>query len=137
MGYGTSQVPAVGISNYFYNAANGTTTVSSINEGVLRNCVIAGNLDYELAIDTISAPGVTINFNITHNLIRSETTYNDPFFSNIIWNENPLFENTAQGDFLFLENSPLNGTGINTSVFTDILGNSRNNPPDIGAIELP
>jgi len=31
----------------------------------------------------------------------------------------------------------LNGAGINTAVFTDILGNSRNNPPDIGAIELP
>jgi hypothetical protein len=104
---------------------------------VLRNCVIAGNLDYELAIDTISALGVNINFNISHSLIRSETTYNDPFYSNIIWNENPLFENTAQGDFLFLQNSPLNGAGINTAVFTDILGNSRNNPPDIGAIELP
>ena len=137
VGYGTSQVPAVGISNYFYNAVNETTTISSINEGILRNCVIAGNLDYEMAIDTLNAPGVNLNFNFTHCLIRSATTYTNPFYSNIIWNENPLFENTAQGDFLFLQNSPLNGTGINTSVFTDILGNSRNNPPDIGAIELP
>jgi hypothetical protein len=137
VGYGNSQVPAVGISNYFYKTATGVTTVSSINEGVLRNCVITGNLDYELAIDTINAPGVTLNFNFTHSLIRSESTYTDPFYTNILWNENPLFENTAQGDFLFLQNSPLNGAGINSPISTDILGNVRNNPPDIGAIELP
>lgn len=137
VGYGNSQVPAVGISNYFYNAATATTNVGSINEGTLSNCVVAGNIDYEMAIDTLNLPGVNINFNFHHSLIRSATIYNDPFYNSIIWNENPLFENTAQGDFLYLNNSPLQNSGINTPVTMDILGNARNNPPDIGAVELP
>jgi hypothetical protein len=33
-------------------------------------------------------------------------------------------------------NSPLNGNGFATSVITDVFGNLRNNPPDIGAIEI-
>ena len=33
-------------------------------------------------------------------------------------------------------NSILNGNGIVSSVITDIFGNPRNNPPDIGAIEV-
>jgi hypothetical protein len=69
-------------------------------------------------------------------LIRSDSVFTDPFYSNVQWNQNPLFENTAQGDFIFLPNSPLNGTGINTGVSIDIFGNPRQNPPDIGAVEL-
>jgi len=137
VGYGASQVPAVGISNYFYNAITGITNVGSIHEGTLTNCVIAGNLDYEFALDTMNISGVTLNFNFSHNLMRSLTTYNDPFYSNIIWNENPLFENTAQGDFIYLNTSPMNGAGVATGVINDILGNVRSNPPDIGAVELP
>jgi hypothetical protein len=33
-------------------------------------------------------------------------------------------------------NSVLHGNGITSSVVSDILGNPRNNPPDIGAIEM-
>ena len=137
VGYGASQVPAVGISNYFYNASTGITNVGSIHEGTLSNCVVAGNLDYEFALDTMNVAGVVLNFNFTHNLMRSQTTYNDPFYTNIIWNENPLFENTAQGDFIYLNASPLNGAGINTGLLSDIFGIARSNPPDIGAVEIP
>ncbi len=136
LGYGASQVPAVGISNYFYNSTTGITQVGSINEGVLKNCILAGNLDYELAIDTILLNGVNVNFNFSHSLIRSVTTYNDPFYSNIIWNQNPLFVNVSENDYGFQVNSPLNGAGITSSVLSDILGNPRSNPPDIGAIEI-
>jgi len=85
----------------------------------------------------MNVAGVVLNFNFTHNLMRSQTTYNDPFYTNIIWNENPLFENTAQGDFIYLNASPLNGAGINTGLLSDIFGIARSNPPDIGAVEIP
>jgi hypothetical protein len=54
----------------------------------------------------------------------------------VLWNQNPLFNDVTQGDFLFSPNSPLNGNGMNTGVGLDILGNPRQNPPDIGAVEL-
>ncbi|MFM7643409.1 MAG: hypothetical protein ACKO5N_01310, partial [Sphingomonadales bacterium] len=57
--------------------------------------------------------------------------------SNLFWNLAPLFTNTAERDFHFAANSSLSNKGISSAVFTDILGQGRGNPPDIGAIELP
>ena len=136
LGYGILKAAAVGISNYYTNPQTGVTNVGSIGEGTLTNCVIYGNSEYELALDTLSLAGVSLNFQISNCLIRSETPFTEPFYSNILWNQNPLFEDVEQGDFLFSPNSPLHGNGIATGIFTDILGNPRQNPPDIGAVEL-
>jgi hypothetical protein len=89
-----------------------------------------------MAIDTIQMTGVTLNFDFKNCLIKSETVQTDAFYQSIVWNSNPLFTDPSIYDFSFLVNSPLNGSGFATSVITDILGNPRNNPPDIGAIEL-
>jgi hypothetical protein len=136
LGYGNSQAPAVGISNFYNDYFNGTTNVGSIDEGKFYNCIITGNLSSEFAIDTIQMNGVNLSFDIKNCLIRSETIYTDPFYQYILWNDNPLFEDTAQGDFLFTTNSTLNANGIVTTVTNDIYGSPRNNPPDIGAVEL-
>jgi len=136
LGYGSSQNPAVGISNYFTNYQTATTNVGSINEGVLYNCVLSGNLATELAIDTIQMSGVNLNFDFKNCLIKSETIQTDTFYQSILWNNNPLFSDPTSYEFSFLPTSILNGNGFATSVVTDIFGNPRNNPPDIGAIEL-
>jgi len=136
LGYGSSQNPAVGISNFYTNYQTATTNVGSINEGVLYNCVLTGNLATELAIDTIQMSGVNLNFDFKNCLIKSETIQTDAFYQNIFWNNNPLFTDPTIYDFSFSINSILHGNGISSPVVTDILGNPRNNPPDIGAIEL-
>lgn len=136
LGYGASQNPAVGISNFYTNYQTATTNVGSINEGVLYNCVLSGNLATELAIDTIPMSGVNLNFDFKHCLIKSEIVQTDAFYQNIFWNNNPLFTDPTIYDFSFSINSILNGNGITSPVVTDILGNPRNNPPDIGAIEV-
>jgi len=136
LGFGSAKASAVGISNYYSNPISGITNVGSIHEGTMTNCVIYGNDDFNLAIDTLHMNGVTLNFQFSNCLIRSDSVFSDPFYTNVLWNQNPLFENTAQGDFLYLPNSPLNGNGINTGLSLDILGNPRQNPPDIGAVEL-
>jgi hypothetical protein len=101
LGYGNSQSPAVGISNFYNDYTNGVTNVGSINEGKFYNCIISGNLNSELAIDTIQMSGVSLNFDFKNCLIRSEIIFQDTFYQNTLWNDNPLFEDTAQGDFLF------------------------------------
>lgn len=136
LGYGASQNPAVGISNFYVNYSIGSTIVSSINEGKFQNCIITGSLETEIAIDTIQMAGVNLNFDFSHNLIKSEEIYNDVFYQNTIWNINPLFTDIATNDFTFSTNSELNSNGIVSTVVTDIFGNPRNNPPDIGAIEV-
>lgn len=137
LGYGSSTNPAVGISNYYTDYNAGQTNVSSIDEGKLYNCVVTGNLTTEFAMDTIQMSGVVLNFDFKNTLLRSEEVYTDSFYdASVIWNGSALFTNPTEFDFTFGSNSDLQGTGVNTSVVTDILGNPRNNPPDIGAIEL-
>ena len=137
LGYGSSTNPAVGISNYYNDNAAGQTNVSSIEEGKLYNCVVTGNLTTEFAMDTIQMSGVVLNFDFKNTLLQSEVIYTDSFYdASVLWNGTPLFTNPTEFNFTFGQNSALQGNGINTSVVTDILGNPRNNPPDIGAIEL-
>ena len=137
LGYGTSTNPAVGISNYFTNYQLNETYVSNIDEGILKNCVIDGNLKTELAIDTIQMAGVVLNFDFSYSLFKSEQTYTDSFYgNNIFWNKASGFNNPSERDFTFALNSFLSNNGIASSVFNDIVGQARNNPPDIGAYEF-
>jgi hypothetical protein len=136
LGYGPSTAAAVGISNFYNDYSSGTTNVGSINEGVLQNCIISGTLPTEMAIDTIQMQGVTINFDFNHCLIQSEEIQTDGFYQNILWNGNPNFTNTIELDFSFPNSAIQNEQGINSTVVSDIFGNSRNNPPDVGAIEV-
>ena len=81
--------------------------------------------------------GVVLNFDFKNTVLRSEQVYTDSFYdASVIWNGNALFTNPTEFDFTFGVNSVLHGNGITSSVVSDILGNPRNNPPDIGAIEL-
>ena len=110
-----------------------------MHEGTITNSVIYGNLDHELAIDTLSDPAITLNFNFTNNLIRSITTFTQPFFVNNLWNTSPQFRDEPENDFRFWSTSPLNGAGSNsfpTSNGLDIEETTRDLlNPDIGAYE--
>jgi hypothetical protein len=88
-------------------------------------------------MDTIQMSGVVLNFDVKNTLLRSEEIYTDSFYdASVIWNGTPAFTNPNEFDFTFGSTSELEGNGITTTVVTDILGNPRNNPPDIGAIEM-
>lgn len=144
LGFGGSedQGPAVGISNYFVDQVNAVTNVGSIDEGTITNSIIYGSLEHELALDTISDIAITLNFSFVNNVIRSSTVFTESFFDSIIWNINPLFINTTDGDFHWYSGSPMNNAGnnaypvTNTTTFnSDIEGTSRATGPDIGAYE--
>lgn len=135
LGYGSATGPAVGISNYYNDFANATQNIGSINEGVIYNSVIYGNQTGEIAFDTIPNASINLNFDIRNCLIKRTPVGTDNFYSNIFWNHNPLFTDLQNNDFTFPVNSKLNNNGFFTSVPFDILGNPRNDPPDIGAYE--
>ena len=71
LGYGASSNPTVGISNYYNNSSTNTTNVASIEECVFNNCVISGNLQTELALDTLLVQGVSLSFEFKNSLITS------------------------------------------------------------------
>ena len=133
-GSGSSPGSSVGISNYYTDPSSQITTVGPIFEGTIMNSVIYGTLEEEFALDTLTHPNLTLQFD--NNVIRSEsilTGYGFDGFSNY-WNQNPLFVDQNNGDFHFYSTSPLNNAGIPPVPLTDIEGVSRIGP-DIGAYE--
>ncbi len=149
LGYSNSgsQTPAVGISNIGYDEVTDEYYYTSINEGVITNSLIYGQLDHEFVIDTTNTTGVlTFNFSFDNNLIKSETVFTDSFFGpNNKWNMEPYFVNPGQNNFLFYSISPLHLNGSSSFPNTvgepaagiGINGFTRANPPDIGAYEIP
>ena len=144
LGYAKSgQNPTFGIRNH-YTDPEGNTWVSNVDEGTITNCVIYGDLDQELAFDTINPNGTTtLNFDFQFNMLLSDPVLTEPIFSNNYWNEEPLFMSIADGDFFYYSNSPLNNAGSNSFVNTiteavgiGINGVPRSTPnPNIGAYE--
>lgn len=149
LGYSSSggQDPAVGITNRGYDYEGDFVYVTDITEGQITNSVVYGELDTEFIIDTTDETNVlTFDFTFEHNLIKSETTYDDQFFaSNNQWNMDPYFVNTSEGDFLYYSISPLhlNGSASFPNLSLEASGIGINGvprmafTPDIGAYEIP
>ena len=137
---------AVGISNYFNDQVNNVTNIGSIDEGTITNSVIYGDLDYELAIDTIPDIAINLNFQFSNNLIKSATEFSGTQFSNNLWNQEPVFYSISEGDFRIFSTSPLRNMADAcnfplshpSTLNRDILGTTREacpSNPDIGAYE--
>ncbi len=139
LGYKAStQVPAVGINNYFKPDPDGAINVGNINLGRITNSVITGNQLTELVIDTYNPNGTAVlNFEFNTNLITSEEIPTDAFYMGNLWNEDPLFVDVAEDDFKFYSSSPLvDSANPAYPTFIDFCDHPRTFDLDIGAWEL-
>ena len=121
--------------------------VASIDEGRITNSVIYGFADYELAYDTIPDPGITLDFFMANNLIKSDDIFTDPFFTAgaaNLWNIDPQFIDVTEKDFTYNAGPLLDGgsaTYPNTiiqAIFTSLNAQPRptGSARDIGAYEF-
>jgi hypothetical protein len=92
----------------------------------------------ELVFDTLSNPGVNLNFSFRNCLIKLEEPIINSFFTNILWNAIPYFTAINDNDFTFLPQSVLNGgADANFWIPFDLNGATRDaSNPDIGAYEV-
>lgn len=147
---GFRQFPAVLVTNYFTTQQDGNEIVNPVNlQGAnFTNCIIDGNQNIEFILDRTE--GADFNFNISHNLLKFDTTneelLNNPLYDftntnlyqNIILNGNLDFRKPFSNDFIIGQNSDANGNASSagaTSVPFDILGINRTVAPDIGAYQ--
>ncbi|MBI2258285.1 MAG: right-handed parallel beta-helix repeat-containing protein [Flavobacteriia bacterium] len=131
----TSQSYAFAIKNHFVE--NQTNFVGDITLGKVYNTVIYGYEEDEIAFDTLNPEAqLELNFDFSYCVIKKKESSTSPLFNQIYWNNNPEFNDVENRDFTFLNTSILQQKGIQTTLDIDLLGNPRNNPPDIGAYEL-
>ncbi len=135
-GGGDYNYPAVGIRNYYLSNDGTTQYVETIANGIFRNCVIYGNGEEQLTLDTISAAN-PLHFEFDHCLLKN-TISTHPMFINSLFNENPYFLNPSTNDFRFTVSlSSLNNNATPLATVTqDILEAVRSiTAPDIGVYE--
>lgn len=135
--YSTRKTPAVIINNYYsYNET--TTFPRPIREASFRNCIIYGNYggsnnSGEIKFDRLE--DCDFNYSFSHCLMRTSIVDNSD--GTLILNRDPLFTDPQNNNFIPKKDSPAVGAGNAAYLIspTDLLGNPRNNPPTIGALE--
>ena len=129
LGYGTGdqQLPAVGISDFYQGDAFNVV-------GTIRNSVIHGNQEVEIVLNLSGVTTPTFNFDF--NLIKSSPIQTASYYTNTVWNGDPVFKDIAENNFEFWSTSALRNAGQNPATFLDIKGIARDGNPDIGAYEF-
>ncbi|MHC1707265.1 MAG: hypothetical protein AB9842_07050 [Bacteroidales bacterium] len=129
------KTPALLVTNYYKDDYNNVTYTGDLKKAFFGNCIIYGNLDDEIILDTI--PDVLFKCRIENCLIKSKI-YADSLV-NCLRNQDPLFMDLEKQDYLLQETSPARGIGnvdIATPVPLDYFGVSRLPLPDLGAYQF-
>ena len=141
---GNRQDPAISLNNYY------ETNVRRI-DAKFYNCIVHGNLDNELGVDSFprAAPN-QCNFLFDHSLLKLESSYavsNSSFFNSIIkatgYNNRPGFKDITNNDFqldslsVAIDAGDLNILSVDPVLNNDLKGISRPQgpAPDLGAYE--
>jgi hypothetical protein len=134
--YGSRNTPSLLINNY-YEDINGAIQIRDLNEATFTNCIIDGSNVHEIELQNNS--GGAFNYLFDHCIMKihpdsSLSSFNE---SNSIETDIDInvFNSTIDQDFTISAESPALNAGKSTSITLDIIGNSRDNNPDIGAYE--
>ena len=104
------------------------------------NCILWGSeglVDNEITLEK-EGNGI-VNLNFDHVLFRSKSDPPNATFTNVIRNEDPVFDSIDVSnnyyDFRLKKESPAVNKGKITSIDADLDGNSRKDLPDLGCYE--
>jgi hypothetical protein len=140
--YGTANVAhasagSVAILDYYWDGVTGDPVYFANLNAVMRNCIVYGSLDSEVVFDTTGSPaGTQANLLMDHCLLKMGSV-REPFvtFTSCLFNQDPLFKNSANGDFTLMSNSPAINSGTSIGApGANILGVNWGGTtiPDIG-----
>ena len=127
------------LKNYY--ETNTSIVFRPFTKAIIKNSIIYGNNDNEIAIDTLNRTlsGAAPNFNFINCLIKSEDPVLIVSFHSSCWrNQDPLFSDPLYWNFQTNNSSSTNQKGTDTNPINDLLGNSRNfTGNDLGAYNAP
>ena len=135
---GTRTSPAVLINNW-YKDVNDVPQSRSIDSAYFGNCIVYGNIDNEVGLD--SSQGGNFNYKFENTLIKVPAAFNviDGFhFLSSFKNNDPSFSNSSNNDYTLNTGSFAIDKGnisIGAQYPLDLKGVSRTASPDLGAYE--
>ena len=134
--FGSRNTPSILINNY-YEDITGTIQIRDLNEATFTNCIIDGSNVHELELQSNSLGNFNYLFDHCLLKIHPDSSLSSLNEENSIETNNDIniFNSTLDQDFMISEESPALNSGKSTTVTLDLLGNSRDNTPDIGAYE--
>ncbi len=137
--------PSIYINNYFTSGS--TTYVRPIRNAYFGNCIVYGDLNGEIGLDSAKTGGSNFNFMFDHSLISindSISTANPAHFKSIITGEDPMFKDPTNNNYLQAitcagnDQGDPNITNAPPKINLDLLGNMRiqGAGPDMGPYEV-
>ena len=134
--FGSRNTPSILINNY-YEDITGTIQIRDLNEATFTNCIIDGSNVHELELQSNSLGNFNYLFDHCLLKIHPDSSLSSLNEENSIKTNNDIniFNSTLDQDFMISEESPALNSGKSTTVTLDLLGNTRDNTPDIGAYE--
>ena len=137
--YSIRNTPSILLNNYYVDA-NDNVQIRDLNNAYFGNCIIYGSLTTEVSFDKNENGMFDYYFENSLLKIDQSINTNTANFTNIIKNDDPIFQDHLNNDLSIDENSPAIETGNfqitqDNNLFLDICGENRNDPPDMGAYQ--
>lgn len=135
-GYDVRQDPLLHISDYYIlqNGEEQLIYTGDLENAYFGDCIFYGSLENEILLDKYPESTSLFNYNFDYSLLKTPST-NDEFFTNCIFNKDPLFLNTQVNDYHIDSLSPVRAIGIPMDNLYDIDGVERGDNPDLGAYQ--
>ena len=138
--WATGSQTAVNLSNTLEGAVPET---KPLTQATFNNCIIYGSSTSEFNLNKNNTAAFVYQLN--NCLLKFNSTSSNPdyqfktdtqHYNQIILNENPKFYNVSQNKFNIDKTSAAFAKGSQAyTIATDIIGNTRTSPPDLGAYQ--
>ncbi|MGL4599138.1 MAG: hypothetical protein ACRCYO_16580 [Bacteroidia bacterium] len=132
--------PALAINNW-YEDANENIQRRHLTQADFLNCIIYGDLENEVVLDSNTTGGFAFNYRFSHSLLKTDVnTSNGLRFIANQYNLDPQFLDVGNNNLRLGGGSParnLGDVGVGMLIPIDLAGNGRtlDSAPDAGAFE--
>jgi len=135
-GFEVRKDPLLHLSDYYvyYNGEEQLVYTGDVEMAYFGDCIFYGNLDNEIFLDKYPESNSLFNYQFDYSLLKM-VNQGDEFFTNCIFNEDPLFMDTRMNDYHIDSLSPVRNIGIPMGNPIDLDGVLRSETPDLGAYE--
>ena len=134
--FSSRSTPSLVLNNN-YEDVNGTIQPRDLHQADFTNCIISGSLPSEVELQENNT--ALFNYSFNNCLLKlhpdSSLSYLNESNSIKIQNSDYLFVDIQEDKYQIHQLSPAIDAGIDAGVTLDILGNTRDGLPDLGAYE--